>query len=105
MNRIEEIAELDKRATTRRWGYDRNRHIAIIDCGDWGDTIVCLTPGIKEPAIQDKKDLEFIAHSRADIPYLLSRLQAAEEVLNILAHSGDDKHARAVALGYFEKWK
>jgi hypothetical protein len=78
-DKLQEIREREAKATKGPWGYDHNRHIAAIDTDEWGDTIACLPPEIKEPTEQDKIDLGFIAHSRQDIPYLLKQLQRETE--------------------------
>lgn len=74
-DRIAEIRERLEKATPEPWGW-----------WDYG-----LRQGGKGPYVIDERylpemdrdtpDLSFIAHARADIPYLLDRLEAAEEAL------------------------
>lgn len=83
MTRLDEIREREKKATKGPWKADgkivrpiseeikRRAPIAMTDCSH----------GIGQAGVSDENNADFIAHSREDIPYLLERLEAAEEAL------------------------
>lgn len=88
--RLAEIKEREQAATAgpwvvEDWGYPESELMSIV-----APPITCNPPrhemfsGLGNPIIQDEKgecvtaDMAFIAHARADIPYLLSRVEELE---------------------------
>lgn len=80
MNRLDEIREREKKATKGPWvcAECADPDITTED-GTWITNQVCS--GADDDGDSGHANGQFIAHSRADIPYLLARLDAAERAL------------------------
>mgnify|MGYP006350522465 CR=1 FL=1 len=57
-------------------------------CGKMLNTVKSLD--ITPEGVRGRRDMEFIAHTRADIPYLLARVRRAEELLRDLGRVYDN---------------
>jgi hypothetical protein len=86
MTRIEEIKNRAEKTTVGPWGVNTG-HFVVASCGhsndDDKDYEVCGNGYLMRDGVGDsdaKTDAEFIAHARTDIPYLLSKVEAAEKL-------------------------
>lgn len=91
-----EIGEMEKRhsfTTKGKWGYDLNRTIAVIEDGEWGESVLHTSPAtslIGPLTQQDKANAEFAARTHQDIPRLIHDLRAAREALRNLVAKLDE---------------
>ena len=88
MTHLTEIEERAKKATEGPWEWsdrevESNGYVYIPQGSTLGDTLIQL--GDNYEGYQS--DCDFIAHSREDIPYLLSLLRSAEEALQDIGNS------------------
>ena len=76
---LQSIKERADRATEGDWQHDLNGFIAIAtDDGEWGETLL-MTP--RDPTEQNKRDADFAAKARTDVPRLVEAVRVlAEEI-------------------------
>lgn len=83
MKRLSEIEEREKKATAGPWEGESGGWYPMEDCPEWR---VWATGGGMDLAISEPADFEqadadlcFIAHSRSDIPWLISLVQTLQK--------------------------
>jgi hypothetical protein len=107
MTRIEEIKNRAEKTTVGPWGVNTG-HFVVASCGhsndDDKDYEVCGNGYLMRDGVGDsdaKTDAEFIAHARTDIPYLLSKVEAAEKLAQVsqMVQKAIDSASRMLAEG------
>ncbi len=91
MSRIEEIKERTEKARKGPWEWDgriveKDGSIYHPQGSYLADTLICLGDTYED----DHFDLDFIAHAREDIPYLLTELSAARKEIEELKAERDE---------------
>lgn len=70
MSRLQEIKERERKATSGPWSKDNLLKILLVGPDPFADYS------------QDLGNAQFIAHSRADIPWLLDKLEQARAIIS-----------------------